>query len=76
MSTSQHYDPQSGQGSPSAGDQMATDPVCGELVDTRTSPYTANYMGVDGQWRTFYFSSDECKQLFEANPEQYAKDLP
>ncbi|HEX9057146.1 MAG TPA: YHS domain-containing protein [Ktedonobacterales bacterium] len=53
--------------------EFAKDPVCGMQVDTRTAQYTANYAIRDGSLATFYFCSDECKQMFEREPERYAK---
>jgi YHS domain-containing protein len=62
-------EPQSGANIPF--DQRAIDPVCGEIVDMRKAQYTTNFPVDGGNLRTFYFSSDECKQLFERNPEKY-----
>ena len=56
-------------------DATAIDPVCGVHVKKATAQYTANYAGQRQPWRTFYFDSDECKQLFEREPERYA-NLP
>lgn len=43
-----------------------TDPVCNMAVDT-ASAFSAMYKG-----KTYYFCSEEDKQKFEKNPEQYA----
>jgi len=43
-----------------------TDPVCNMAVDTASAP-SAMYKG-----KTYYFCSEEDKQKFEKNPEQYA----
>jgi YHS domain-containing protein len=61
--------PQSGADIPP--DRRAKDPVCGGVVDTRTARFTANYM-VGGTIQTFYFTSDECKQEFEREPDKYS----
>ncbi|HEY7779819.1 MAG TPA: YHS domain-containing protein [Ktedonobacterales bacterium] len=55
------------------GDQIVTDPVCGRKIDKRQAQYTANYLGQGQGWDTYYFDSEECKQLFESNPQQYVK---
>jgi P-type Cu+ transporter len=51
---------------------MAVDPVCGIHVDERTAQpaeqYTAEYGG-----ETFYFCSEDCKQIFDETPVQYAR---
>ena len=52
-------------------DQQAIDPVCGDIVDMRKAQFTTNFPADDGNLRTFYFSSDECKQMFERDPEKY-----
>lgn len=57
------------------GEQIVADPVCGRKIDKRQALYTANYLGRSQGWTTFYFDSEECKQLFESNPEQYVKSL-
>lgn len=50
---------------------MAVDPVRDVHVDegaaTPAEEYTAEYEG-----RTYYFCSEDCKQIFQANPAQYA----
>jgi YHS domain-containing protein len=51
----------------------AIDPVCGETIDVATAQFTTNYDDGSPTWTTYYFTSDECKQLFERNPEQYVK---
>jgi YHS domain-containing protein len=50
----------------------AKDPVCGTYVDTRNARFTTNYLVDGGVTKTFYFTSDECKQLFEREPEKYS----
>ena len=51
----------------------ATDPVCGATVAIATALYTTNYEEGSPNWTTYYFDSDECKQLFERDPERYVK---
>jgi YHS domain-containing protein len=46
---------------------MATDPVCQMEVDERISEFKLNQNGED-----YYFCSQECKDEFENNPEEYA----
>lgn len=62
--------------SPTSGNALgpdeAIDPVCGMKVNKTDAQYTANYEGQGQSWQTFYFCSDECKQLFERDPEKYA----
>ena len=53
------------------GPDEAVDPVCGMRVKKASAQYTANYQGESQPWQTFYFCSDECKQLFERDPEKY-----
>ncbi len=45
-----------------------TDPVCGMKVDDQNAKATSEH---DGQ--QFYFCSDQCKQKFDRNPDQYAR---
>ncbi len=45
---------------------MVTDPVCGMRVDPNNAPASCTYNG-----HNFYFCSEECKQKFEANPEEF-----
>lgn len=45
---------------------VATDPVCGMVVDPRATPQRATEGG-----RTFYFCSAGCQQKFEADPPRY-----
>lgn len=47
---------------------MVTDPVCGRLVDEALSTIQADYKD-----RTFSFCSEECKEVFQTNPEPYAQ---
>ena len=45
---------------------MAIDPVCGMEVDERTTDDKAAYNGT-----TYYFCSVDCKDEFQASPEDY-----
>jgi YHS domain-containing protein len=45
---------------------MAIDPVCGMEVDERTANEKATEQG-----QTYYFCSKECREEFEADPEEY-----
>lgn len=47
---------------------MATDPVCGMQVDEQNSAIQETYGG-----KTFHFCSEECRQTFQSQPEQYTK---
>ena len=45
---------------------MAIDPVCGMEVDERTTEDKTMHQGT-----TYYFCSEDCKDEFEAAPEDY-----
>ena len=45
---------------------MAIDPVCGMEVDERTTTEKAMHQGT-----TYYFCSKDCKDEFEAAPQDY-----
>jgi YHS domain-containing protein len=45
----------------------AIDPVCGMSVEESDAPATFDYRGT-----TYYFCSTDCREEFEANPEDYA----
>jgi YHS domain-containing protein len=47
---------------------MAIDPVCGMEVNETNAQFTANQEG-----KNFYFCSEECKQEFQKNPQQYTR---
>ena len=51
---------------------MAVDPVCGIHVDEKAAKpeqeYTSQYSG-----QTFFFCSDDCKAIFDAAPQQFAR---
>ena len=65
----QALDP-NGQGNSLGNGPMAKDPVCGTMVDTSTAQNTLP-APVGSKVDTLYFDSPECKELFEANPDQY-----
>lgn len=44
----------------------APDPVCGQVVEVEAAP-TASFGG-----RSYYFCSEQCLKLFDANPHRYA----
>jgi Cu+-exporting ATPase len=46
---------------------MAIDPVCGMEVDEKTSQDRSTFNG-----ETYYFCSSDCKEEFDAAPEDYA----
>ena len=43
------------------------DPVCGMMVDPDSAAASATH-----ESREFFFCSDECRSMFEADPEVYA----
>jgi Cu+-exporting ATPase len=45
---------------------MGLDPVCKMEVNPASAEAQSEYEG-----QTFYFCSEECKQKFDANPQQY-----
>ena len=45
---------------------MAIDPVCGMEVDERSSKDKSMVQG-----ETYFFCSKECKEEFDADPEEY-----
>lgn len=47
---------------------MQRDPVCGMQVDEKKAKATSEHNG-----QKVYFCSDQCKQKFDQNPQQYAK---
>lgn len=46
---------------------MAKDPVCNMQVDEKEAEYQSQYGGTK-----YYFCSEECKEEFEGEPEQFA----
>jgi Cu+-exporting ATPase len=47
---------------------MTKDPVCGVQVDTATNPPRTTYQGIE-----YNFCGQACKQKFDKNPQQYAR---
>ncbi len=47
---------------------MAKDPVCGMMVNEKTSTLKSDYEG-----ETYYFCNASCKKSFDANPTKYTK---
>ncbi len=45
---------------------MAIDPVCGMEVNETSAPFKTQY-----DEKTYYFCSEDCKQEFEEDPEEY-----
>jgi YHS domain-containing protein len=50
------------------GGIMTTDPVCGMKIDERASGFHSMYEG-----KKYSFCSENCKQEFEADPEEYVE---
>ena len=50
---------------------MEKDVVCGMQVDPAKAAGTSEFKG-----KTYYFCSNGCKAKFDANPAQYAKQIP
>jgi len=50
---------------------LSKDPVCGGDVSINKAEKTGRKSTYQG--KTYYFSSDECKEKFEKNPKQYVK---
>lgn len=44
------------------------DPVCNMQVDEKNAAGQSDYQG-----ETYYFCSENCKEKFDQNPQQYAK---
>jgi len=49
-------------------DEMPRDPVCGVVLDEKTSKFKISYGG-----ETYYFCSVTCKKRFKRNPRKFAK---
>ncbi len=47
---------------------MVKDPVCDMDVNEENSTIQADYKG-----KTFHFCSEECKEIFQTDPEPYAQ---
>ncbi len=74
MQKASNQSSQSTQGSsaaePPAG-EWATDPVCGQEVETADSAtQQARHKG-----KSYYFCSEECRQQFEASPEEFEGEV-
>jgi len=50
------------------GKAMPRDPVCGVVLDEKTSKFKINY----GE-ETYYFCSVVCKKKFKRNPNKFVK---
>jgi len=44
------------------------DPVCNMQVDEKNAAGRSEYLG-----QTYYFCSENCKERFDQNPQQYVK---
>ena len=51
--------------------RLSKDPVCGADVSMNKAEKAGRKSVYKG--KTYYFSSDECKQKFDKNPESYVK---
>src|SRR5262245_52417067 len=47
---------------------MHTDPVCGMKIDEKDANFKSQNQG-----ETYYFCSEECKERFDQNPQQYTQ---
>lgn len=45
------------------------DPVCGMIIEQQDAVGTSEYDG-----KRYYFCSEDCKQEFDENPEDYADE--
>ena len=50
---------------------MVTDPVCYKQLDERSAREKAKFRG-----HTYYFHSERCRRVFQANPAEYAAHIP
>ena len=50
---------------------MVTDPVCFTELDEKSAKEKAEFRG-----HTYYFHSERCRKVFEANPDEYAAHIP
>jgi Cu+-exporting ATPase len=50
------------------GDTMPRDPVCGAILDEKTSKFKITYEG-----DTYHFCSLTCKKRFKRNPMKFVK---
>jgi P-type Cu+ transporter len=51
---------------PAGATTLVTDPVCGEKLDPKTAAATREHDGT-----TFYFTSLDCADTFDADPHRY-----
>jgi len=49
-------------------EKMPTDPVCGAILDERSSKFKITYEG-----ETYYFCSVTCKKRFKRHPMKFVK---
>ncbi len=47
---------------------MTVDPVCGMKVDDKRAELQTQFAG-----RKYYFCSEECRQAFQADPDEYVE---
>src|SRR4051794_15065267 len=52
-------------------DNAVRDPVCGMVVDPRTTQHRSQYQG-----RTYHFCSNGCRENFVADPQKYLRKSP
>lgn len=50
---------------------LVTDPVCGRVVDTEQTEIVVRHNA-----HPYYFCSEECKRIFEDNPEECLSSPP
>jgi len=50
------------------GEVMPRDPVCGRILDEKTSKFKISFGG-----ETYYFCSVTCKKRFKRNPSKFVK---
>jgi len=50
------------------GEEMPRDPVCGMILDEKTSRFKIKYEG-----ETYHFCSVKCKKKFKRNPRKFAE---
>jgi YHS domain-containing protein len=51
-----------------AGGIMTVDPVCGMKVEEKKSEFTTQFAG-----KKYFFCSENCKQEFEADPDEFVE---
>ena len=50
---------------------MVTDPVCFTELEEESAEEKTEFRG-----QTYYFDSERCRKVFEANPGEYAAHIP